>query len=191
MIAGRLLAPTPGWIRRADMVVVGSGIAGVTAALSAHQARPDRNILLVTKSVLDDGSTRWAQGGIAAALGPGDSPEQHLADTLTAGAGICDTAAVRALVTDGPAAVRRLIATGAEFDREPAGPLALTREGGHHRRRIAHAGGDATGGESSRALLSAPAQAATGGGLQVIEHALALDLLRTADGRAAGITLHV
>jgi L-aspartate oxidase len=191
VIAGKLLAPEPGWRLDADVVVVGSGVAGVTAVLSIRRSLPDARILLVTKSVLDDGSTRWAQGGIAAALGPGDSPEQHLADTLTAGAGICDTAAVRALVTDGPGAVRRLIATGAEFDREPAGPLALTREGGHHRRRIAHAGGDATGAEISRALLAALAQAATGGGLQVIEHALALDLLRTADGRAAGITLHV
>src|ERR1700722_12751098 len=158
MIAGRLLAPTPGWIRRADMVVVGSGIAGVTAALSAHQARPDRNILLVTKSMLDDGSTRWAQGGIAAALGPGDSPEQHLSDTLIAGAGLCDIDAVRALVTDG-------------LDAEPAGQLALTREGGHLRSRIAHAGGDATGAEVSRALLIALEKASAapaGTGLDVI-----------------------
>ncbi len=141
--------------------------------------------------MLDDGSTRWAQGGVAAALGPGDSPEQHLTDTLTAGAGICDVRAVRALVTDGPAAVRRLIALGAEFDREPSGPLSLTREGGHLRRRIAHAGGDATGAEISRALLAALAEAGASAELEVIEHALALDLLLTADGRAAGITLHV
>jgi L-aspartate oxidase len=194
MIAGRLLAPAPGWIRRADIVVVGSGIAGLTAALSAHQARPDRSILLVTKSMLDDGSTRWAQGGIAAALGPGDSPEQHLSDTLIAGAGLCDIDAVRALVTDGPDAVRRLIALGARFDAEPAGELALTREGGHLRSRIAHAGGDATGAEVSRALLIAleKASGAPGGaGLTVIDHAMSLDLLLTADGRVAGLTLHV
>jgi len=192
MIAQRLLAPAPGWIRRADIVVVGSGIAGVTAALSAHSAMPDRRILLVTKSLLDDGSTRWAQGGIAAALGPGDSPDQHLADTLTAGAGLCDVDAVRALVTDGPDAVRRLIALGAKFDAEPGGPLALTREGGHLRSRIAHAGGDATGAEVSRALLFALKQASSGGaGLDVIEHAMSLDLLVTPDGRTAGLTLHV
>ena len=100
---------------------------------------------------------------MAAALGPGDSPEQHLADTLTAGAGLCDVDAVRALVTDGPDAVRRLIALGAQFDREPDGPLALTREGGHLRRRIAHAGGDATGAEISRALLVALAEAGLSG----------------------------
>jgi len=191
MIGHRLLAPPPGWRKDSDVVVVGSGVAGVTAVLAIRRAMPSARILLATKSVLDDGSTRWAQGGIAAALGPGDSPDQHLSDTLVAGAGICDEAAVRALVTDGPGAVRRLIALGAEFDREPSGPLALTREGGHLRRRIAHAGGDATGAEISRALLAALAQAGASAELEVIEHALALDLLLTGDGRAAGITLHV
>ena len=191
MIARRLLAPPPGWHREADVVVVGSGVAGVTTVLAVRRALPDARILLATKSVLDDGSTRWAQGGVAAALGPGDSPEDHLQDTLTAGAGICDAEAVRALVTDGPDAVRRLIAIGAEFDREPSGPLALTREGGHLRRRIAHAGGDATGAEISRALLAALADAGASAELEVIEHALAIDLLLTAGGRAAGITLHV
>ena len=191
MIARRLLAPQPGWHRETDVVVVGSGVAGVTTVLAIRRALPQARILLATKSVLDDGSTRWAQGGVAAALGPGDTPEQHLQDTLTAGAGLCDEQAVRALVTDGPGAVRRLIALGAEFDREPSGPLALAREGGHLRRRIAHAGGDATGAEISRALLAALAEAGASAELEVIEHALALDLLLTGDGRAAGITLHV
>ena len=172
-------------------MVVGSGVAGVTTVLAIRRALPAARILLATKSVLDDGSTRWAQGGVAAALGPGDSPEDHLQDTLTAGAGLCDVRAVRALVTDGPGAVRRLIDLGAQFDREPSGPLALTREGGHLRRRIAHAGGDATGAEISRALLVALAEAGASAELEVIEHALAIDLLRTADGRAAGITVHV
>ena len=191
MITARLLAPAPGWIKDTDIVVLGSGVAGVTTVLEIRRRLPDARILLATKSVLDDGSTRWAQGGIAAALGPGDTPQQHLQDTLTAGAGLCDIAAVRALVTEGPAAVRALIALGAEFDRDPSGPLSLTREGGHLRRRIAHAGGDATGAEISRALLAALADAAATGPLEVIEHALAVDLLLTADGRAAGITLHV
>jgi L-aspartate oxidase len=191
VIVRRLLAPAPGWRRDTDVVVVGSGVAGVTAVLAIRRALPSARILLATKSVLDDGSTVWAQGGVAAALGPGDTPEQHLQDTLTAGAGICDERAVRALVTDGPGAVRRLIELGASFDREPSGPLALTREGGHLRRRIAHAGGDATGAEVSRALLAALAKAGQSAELEVIEHALAIDLLKTADGRAAGITLHV
>jgi L-aspartate oxidase len=194
VIPRHLLAPAPGWTRQADIVVVGSGVAGVTAALAARRQMPGRSVLLVTKSLLDDGSTRWAQGGIAAALGPGDSPQQHMRDTLMAGAGVCDPQAVRALVTNGPPAVRALMALGARFDTDPSGPLALTREGGHLRSRIAHAGGDATGAEISRALLHALAEAgagAAGRGLDVIEHALALDLLLTADGRAAGITLHV
>ena len=191
MIPSRLVSPAPGWQRDTDVVVVGSGVAGVTTVLAIRRALPAARILLVTKSELDDGSTRWAQGGIAAALGPGDSPADHLRDTMVAGAGICDPRAVRALVTDGPDAVRRLIELGARFDREPAGALALTREGGHLRRRIAHAGGDATGAEISRALLAALAEAGQAAELEVIEHALALDLLQTADGRAAGITLHV
>jgi L-aspartate oxidase len=191
MINRRLLAPPPGWRKDTDVVVVGSGVAGVTTVLAIRRALPAARILLATKTVLDDGSTRWAQGGVAAALGPGDTPEQHMSDTLTAGAGICDPRAVRALVTDGPGAVRRLIALGAEFDREPSGPLSLTREGGHLRRRIAHAGGDATGAEISRALLAALAEAGASAELEVIEHALALDLLLTDDGRTAGITLHV
>ncbi|WP_247691592.1 L-aspartate oxidase, partial [Streptomyces sp. B15] len=186
-IAGSALpAPAPGWTIDADVVVVGSGVAGLTAALncSAGGART----VVVTKARLNAGSTRWAQGGIAAALGEGDSPEQHLDDTLEAGAGLCDEDAVRTLVTEGPAAVRRLIAAGAAFDLSAeTGEIALTREGGHHRNRIAHAGGDATGAEISRALVDAVRDR----GIRTVENALVLDLLKDADGRTAGVTLHV
>ncbi len=182
-IASRLLAPSPGWTVRADIVVAGSGVAGLTAALAARRAG---RVLLVTKALVDAGSTRWAQGGIAAALGPGDSPCQHLRDTLEAGGGLCDEAATRLLVTEGPAAVRRLMALGARFDTEEDGAVALTREGGHLRPRIAHAGGDATGAEISRALVTALKAAADADpGIEVIEHALVLDLLR---GASAGGT---
>ncbi|MFF9482936.1 L-aspartate oxidase [Streptomyces sp. NPDC014733] len=182
----RLTAPAPGWAIDADVVVVGSGVAGLTAALRCAAA--GRRTVVVTKARLDDGSTRWAQGGIAAALGEGDTPEQHLADTLVAGAGLCDEEAVRTLVTEGPAAVGRLIEAGARFDTTPGGEdIALTREGGHHRRRIAHAGGDATGAEISRALVAAVREA----GLRTIENALVLDLLTDGRGRTAGVTLHV
>ncbi|MEV8393414.1 MULTISPECIES: L-aspartate oxidase [unclassified Streptomyces] len=181
----RLTAPAPGWAIDADVVVVGSGVAGLTAALRCTAA--GLRTVVVTKARLDDGSTRWAQGGIAAALGEGDTPEQHLADTLVAGAGLCDEEAVRTLVTEGPAAVRRLIGTGAHFDTSATGELQLTREGGHHRRRIAHAGGDATGAEISRALVEAVRDAA----LRTVENALVLDLLTDEHGRTSGVTLHV
>lgn len=182
----RLPAAPPGWEHEADVVVVGSGIAGLTAALRCRAA--GLRTVVVTKARLDDGSTRWAQGGIAAALGEGDTPEQHLDDTLVAGVGLCDEEAVRVLVTEGPEAVRRLIDTGARFDTAPGGEeIALTREGGHHRRRIAHAGGDATGAEVSRALVAAVREQ----GVRTVENALVLDLLKDAEGRTAGVTLHV
>lgn len=182
----RLHAPAPGWAVDADVVVIGSGVAGLTAALRCAAA--GRRTVVVTKARLDDGSTRWAQGGIAAALGDGDTPEQHQADTLVAGVGLCDEEAVRLLVTEGPDAVRRLMATGAVFDTSAeTGEIELTREGGHHRRRIAHAGGDATGAEISRALVEAVHAA----GIETVENALVLDLLQDAEGRTAGVTLHV
>jgi L-aspartate oxidase len=182
----RLAAPAPGWTTRADVVVIGSGIAGLTAALRLKDAVD--KVLVVTKDVLNAGSTQWAQGGIAAALGPGDTPAQHEHDTLVAGAGVCDPDAVRVLVTEGPEAVRELIALGTQFDHDPDGELSLTREGGHHRDRIAHAGGDATGAEIQRALIAAVEQAPE---IEVIQHALAIDLLGAADGGVAGVTLHV
>ncbi|MFZ2504500.1 MAG: L-aspartate oxidase, partial [Nocardioides sp.] len=114
-------------------------------------------------------------------------PDQHAWDTLVAGAGACDRAAVDLLVTDGPAAVRELIALGTRFDQHD-GELCLTREGGHHRDRIAHAGGDATGAEIQRALIAAVRRNPQ---IEVIEHALVVDLLKAADGGVAGVTLHV
>jgi len=182
----KLQAPTYGWTTHADVIVVGSGIAGLTTAL--HARTFGLSVLLVTKAQIDAGSTKWAQGGIAAALGPGDTPDQHLADTLEAGAGLCDEAAVRVLVTEGPAAVQKLIERGAQFDTEASGEIALTREGGHHRNRILHAGGDATGAEVSRALLAA-VRGDTG--IEVVEHALVLDVIKDGAGAVCGVTLHV
>jgi L-aspartate oxidase len=169
-----------------DVVVVGSGIAGLSAALHARAA--GHGVVVVTKINIADGSTRWAQGGIAAVLDPADSPADHLRDTMAAGVGLCDEPAVRVLVTEGPARLHELVALGAGFDRSPSGQFQLTREGGHRRNRIVHAGGDATGAEVQRALEAAVGRDR---GITVVEHALVLDLLAGADGRAAGVTLHV
>ena len=183
----RLLAPAPGWITETDVVVIGSGIAGLTTALRIA-AGTELRVMVVTKDVLAAGSTRWAQGGIAAALAPDDSPAEHLADTLLAGVGLCDRDAVQVLVAEGPLAVRELVELGARFDRTAGGELALTREGGHRRDRIAHAGGDATGAEIERALVAAVLAQPR---IETIEHALVLDLLPAAGGGVGAVTLHV
>jgi L-aspartate oxidase len=182
----KLLSGAPGWTTTADVIVIGSGVAGLTTALNVRSH--GLSVLLVTKARIDEGSTKWAQGGIAAALGPGDTPDQHKKDTLAAGAGLCDLAAVDVLVSEGPEAVRKLIARGAVFDKSETGEIALTREGGHLRNRILHAGGDATGAEVSRALLAAVREDK---GIEIIEHALAIDALKSASGRVCGVTLHV
>lgn len=194
-LASRLAAPAPGWSTEVDVVVVGSGVAGLTAALELRTRVP--RVLLVTKGPLASGSTVWAQGGIAAALDPADSPQAHLQDTLVAGAGLCDRRAVEVLCTEGPDRVRELMARGARFDLGADGDVALTREGGHHADRIVHAGGDATGAEVSRALVAQIEAVRSGPGIEVVENGLVIDLLTAAPdaegrpGPVCGVTLHV
>ena len=167
---------------RLDVLVIGSGVAGLSAAVRlAHLAGCRVGVL--TKGVLEQATTRWAQGGVAAVLpGDEDSTDLHLADTLRAGAGLCDEAAVRVLVDEGPARVHELIALGAVFDRGPAGELARAREGGHSMPRILHAGGTATGAEVERALVNAVEASAAA----LLEHWFARDLL-VEHGRCAGV----
>ncbi|MFM9034415.1 MAG: L-aspartate oxidase [Mycobacterium sp.] len=142
------------WQQRADVVVVGTGVAGLAAGLASHRAGA-RTVIL---SKAPDTATFYAQGGIAVVLPfTDDTVESHVADTLAAGAGLCDPDAVRSIVADGYQAVADLIAAGARFDESAPGQWALTREGGHSRRRIMHAGGDATGAEVQRALDHAAA----------------------------------
>ncbi len=186
IVAAPLLAPTPGWYEECDVVIVGSGIAGLSLALYARAL--GHRVMVVTKARVEQGSTQWAQGGIAAAIDEDDSPDDHLRDTLIAGAGLCDEDAVRVLVTQGPGAVRHLVELGTRFDRTAGGDLALTREGGHLRDRIAHAGGDATGAEIVRALVQAVQDDS---GIVLYEQALALDLLADDTGAVQGVTLHV
>jgi L-aspartate oxidase len=149
----------PCWARDAEVVVVGSGAAGMTAALTA--AGHGRSVLLLSKEDIGGGATPLAQGGLAAAIGPGDNPALHQRDTLGAGAGLCDPAAVATLVSEAPGEIARLAGRGARLERQ-----ALHLEGGHSRKRIVSAGGDATGGEVHRvlraALLASPVQVITG-----------------------------
>ena len=171
------------WAADADLVIVGSGVAGLTAALDAAAA--GLRVVVVTKDAADAGSTRWAQGGVAVVLGdvPGDSVEAHVADTLTAGAGLCDAAAVASIIADGPGAVARLRARGARFDGPPERP-DRTREGGHSAFRVVHAGGDATGAEIERALVAASADL----GLPLLTGHVAVDALLD-DGAVTGLAV--
>jgi L-aspartate oxidase len=153
-----------GWEAEAELVVVGTGVAGLTAAIEANLL--GMRVVVVTKDAADAGSTRWAQGGVAVVVGdvPGDSVEAHIADTLAAGVGLCDDSAVAAILRDGPAAVARLRARGAVFDADGA-RLARTREGGHSAFRVIHAGGDATGGYGRLYASTTNPETATGDGI--------------------------
>jgi L-aspartate oxidase len=183
-----------------DVLVVGSGVAGLSAALAVPEGL---TVLLATKDRLGHSATRYAQGGIAAVLDPGgsgglmerggsppaegpDSVAEHVADTLAAGAGLCDPAAVKMLAAEGGQAIAGLRARGVRFDQaELDGELARTREGGHSRSRVVHAGGDATGAELERALTEAVRAAPA---VRSAEHAFLVDLVTT-DGRVTGALL--
>ncbi len=167
-------------VQSADIVVVGAGVAGLSAALGAA---PNR-VTVVTKTRLaEGGSSVWAQGGVAVAVGADDAPPLHAADTLAAGAGLSDRRAVELLTREGPERVRALVELGAQFDRTPEGDLALGREAAHSRRRILHAHGDATGAEMVRAQSAAVRERER---VTVEERAFALDLVLDA-GRVAGV----
>jgi L-aspartate oxidase len=167
----------PGWWERdADVVVVGSGAAGMSAALAA--AGHGLRVLLISKADLGGGATPLAQGGLAAALGPGDSAAAHQRDTAAAGAGLCDPGAVAALAAEAPGEIGRLAAAGARLGRGP-----LHREGGHSRNRIVHAGGDAAGAEVHRVLHARLLDSS----VSTLTQCAAVDVLTSADGRAGGL----
>ncbi len=156
---------------RTRFLVIGSGVAGLHTAWRASEHGP---VIVVTKRSLFDSATAYAQGGIAAALGAGDSPELHRRDTLAAGAALCDAAAVQVLVEEGPARVRELSAAGADFDVTPNGSFKLGKEAAHSRKRIVHAHGDQTGAEVARTLVT---RVRDSSGVQVMETTRVLDLI--------------
>ena len=162
----------------ADFLIIGSGIAALRAAAELSGAG---DVLILTKAEPEEGNTGYAQGGIAAAIGAGDSPELHALDTIAAGDGLCDEEAVRVLVGDGPRYVRELIAWGAQFDQDANGEPALAIEGAHSARRVLHAR-DATGREIGRTLW---ARASMLPGITVQSHARVVDLLLE-DGACSG-----
>jgi L-aspartate oxidase len=152
------------WTREVDVVIVGSGAAGLSAALTASAW--GQRVIVLCKGAPDGGSTSLAQGGLAAVMDPRDSLDRHVADTLVAGAGLAQESAVAELIEEAPGAIATLVELGARFDQ---GPLGL--EGGHSHRRIVHAGGDASGAEVHRTLLRAVADA----NIEILEETVAID----------------
>lgn len=166
--------------RTYGVVVVGSGIAGLFVALEAHRAGLGP-VAVLTKGSIDNCNTRWAQGGIAAAVGPEDSPEQHFRDTVAAGAGLVDEEAAWILCSEAPRRIRDLIEYGVSFD-SLGGEVVLGREAAHSRDRILHAGGDRTGAEIERALSTAVRQP----GITVLDFTVVTRIL-VGDGGVEGV----
>jgi L-aspartate oxidase len=166
-----LTAITPQSVERFDVAVVGGGAAGLHVALETAAA--GASVALVSRKPLTESASFWAQGGLAAAISPDDSPARHAEDTINAGRALCEGGAVEELVTDAPAAVAKLTAWGVEFDRDPEGGFALALEGGHSARRIVHAGGAATGRAITRCLAR---RASTDERITALEGASALAL---------------
>ncbi|WP_369974772.1 L-aspartate oxidase [Nocardia sp. MDA0666] len=167
-----MMTPSIGWEAEADLVVIGGGVAGLTAARTASLR--GLRVLTLSKGGPTDTSTQYAQGGIAVVAPDGDTVDSHVADTVDAGAGLCDAQAVRSIVSGGRDAVAALTDLGAVFDLGRDGQVSRTREGGHSTRRIIHAGGDATGAEVQRALNAA--------GLPMLFGTAALDIVTGPDG---------
>ena len=163
-----------------DFLIVGSGVAGLRAAIGLAEAG---RVLVLTKAAPSESNTGYAQGGIAAAMGDDDSPALHAADTIRAGDGLCDEDAVRVVTEEGPRYVGELLAWGAQFDRDADGRPALGREAAHSVRRVLHAG-DATGREIGRVLWTCVAGLAP---VTTIDHAFVIDLI-VEDGRTRGVT---
>lgn len=169
-----------------DVLVIGGGVAGMSAALAAAG---HSDVIVLAKGAVEDSNTAWAQGGIAAVTAADDTYEQHVQDTLEAGAGLCDEPVVRHIVGAGRAQVERLLALGMPFDRDASGGLTLGREGGHHASRVLHADGDATGAALARTMIAAVRAHER---IRLFPNCFALDLLTNSGngGRCLGAITH-
>lgn len=160
-------------MREYDFIVLGTGISGLSFAL---KAAAHGRVAVLTKRSPEVSNTAWAQGGICCVADPQDSFNAHIADTVDAGAGLCEEAVVNTIVRSAPAAIEEMIAQGVNFDREPNGSFSLGREGGHTQRRILHAR-DTTGREISEKLLSAARREEN---IEILDNHFAIDLVTTA-----------
>lgn len=167
---------------RFDVIVVGGGVAGASAALAA--ARAGAEVAVLTKSGLERSNTQWAKGGIAAVMGSADSFEDHRDDTVAVGCGLSEADVVDVVVRGGPAAIQRLLDLGTAFDRDRVGEIELGREGGHSHARILHAGGDATGFEMQRALTRGIEEHER---IAAFPNTFSIDLLRCREGAVRGV----
>ncbi len=177
-------ASAHGPVFRYDAVVIGAGVAGLSFTLRLPE---EFRVALLTKGNLGESNTRYAQGGISAAIGPDDSPHLHEIDTLAAGAGLCDVDAVRVLVEGAPEAVDWLVSIGAQFDVDASGTIELGMEAAHSRHRVLHAGGDATGAEVERAMVAAVRQRTS---VDIFENAFGIDLI-VEDGICQGLLARI
>lgn len=184
MITPVLNTPQSSWRDATDVIIVGSGAAGMSAALRLVDS--DLRVMMITKGELGDGSTAWAQGGLAAVTAPADSLAAHVEDTLVAGVGLCEPTVVEELVGAAPAAIASLVRSGARFDRSPDGSLALGLEGGQDARRIVHTG-DSSGAEVARVLSAQVRQAISDGRIVLLEGTVAVDALLTQEQPLSGL----
>lgn len=170
--------------QKADVLIVGAGIAGLYTAL--HIA-PEKSVLVLSKESIEISNSYLAQGGIAAAILPDDQTILHVEDTLVAGAGLCDREAVEVLCAEGPDDIRHLVELHVPFDLNAYGDLSVGREGGHHKNRIVHAGGDATGRETVKTLAAIAHQRPN---ITFMEHTCLVDVLLDGQGEVCGALLN-
>ncbi|MEG1166409.1 MAG: FAD-dependent oxidoreductase, partial [Oscillospiraceae bacterium] len=163
-----------------DVIVIGAGIAGLYTALNIDERH---TCCILTKEDVEVSNSWLAQGGIAAAIAIDDAPKYHFEDTIVAGAGLCNEEAVRVLVSEGPSHIRKLVEMQVPFDLDDEGDLDITKEGGHRRRRIVHAGGDATGRETVKALAHLVSQRSN---VTFMPHNFCSDILTDENGVVTG-----